>query len=78
MTNPERQKLFDEVFDGVKVTFSASCISGLVRDCRCSRCLRKQNLPVTEETERAAKERSEIESKAFRTRMMSIIPPKSA
>lgn len=66
MIDPE----FLKVFEGVKLTFSRWCISGIVSDCRCSRCLRKQGLPVTDETERAAEERSGIETKAFRERCL--------
>src|SRR5688572_1881245 len=54
MIDPELMK----VFEGVKLTFSRWCISGLVPDCMCSRCLHDKGLPVTEETELDAEKRS--------------------
>lgn len=52
------------------MSFSRWCISGIVPDCKCRRCLESKGLPATEETERAAEERSKIESVTFRKRMM--------
>lgn len=57
----------------VEVTFSQWCISGLVRDCACWRCLKERGIEATEETEKAAKERSKRESEAFRQRTMEFI-----
>lgn len=49
----------------MSVSFSKNCISGLVPDCACWRCLKKQGIEATEETERAAEERSRIETEKF-------------
>lgn len=57
----------------VPFTFSRWCISGLVPDCQCRRCLERHGEPWDETTERAAEERSKIESEAFRRRMRESI-----
>ena len=54
---------------GLKVTFSRWCISGLVPDCACWRCLKDRGIDSSDETERAAEERSKRESAAFRKRV---------
>ena len=67
MTRPIEELV--KQLEGVTVTFSQWCISGLVPDCKCWRCLKDRGEEATEETERAAEERSRIESAAFRKRM---------
>ncbi len=62
-----------KVLEGVKITSSRWCIAGIVPDCKCKRCLAKSGVLATEETERIAQQRSEIETKAFRRRMMDQI-----
>lgn len=53
-----------------RLTFSRYCISGIVSDCACSRCLTKKGIAVTEETTRLSAERSQIETAAFRRRQL--------
>ncbi len=56
---------------GLKVTFSRWCISGLVPDCACWRCLKERGIEATEETNRTAEERSKRETEAFRKRALA-------
>lgn len=58
----------------IQVTFSQWCISGLVSDCACWRCLKARGIEATDETERVAEERSKRESKAFRERVTRAFP----
>ena len=53
---------------GTVVTFSKNCISGLVTDCACKRCMVERGETPTEETEARAEARSRIESDKFRKR----------
>lgn len=71
-------KMLEE--SGVKMTFSAWCISGLVPDCRCSRCLKERGLTPTKQTERSARSRSLRRTRAFhaRTREILNMQPKKA
>jgi len=65
---------WSKLFEGVTITFSPYCISGLVADCKCARCLRSRGEEVTSETEEAARVRSVIESKKFRERVFKPRP----
>lgn len=49
-------------------TFSRYCISGLVGDCGCQRCLRERGETPTFRTELAAARRSRIEKVALEDR----------
>lgn len=60
-----------ELLKGAHVTFSKYCISGLVSDCKCRRCLERCGETSTPDTEEAARIRSEIESKKFRQSLFS-------
>ena len=51
-----------------KMTFSRWCISGLVADCRCRRCLSERGEVVTEQSELEAEIRSIAETEKFRER----------
>lgn len=52
----------------VPFTFSRWCISGLVNDCACRRCLRERGETPNFWTEVVAARRSQIESDAFHER----------
>lgn len=59
----------------IKVTFSRWCISGLVPDCACRRCLKAQGIEATPESECAAEIRSSLVSRKFRERVCKHFPP---
>lgn len=67
----EFQKLLMEL--NVPFTFSRYCISGLVEDCKCRRCLTDKGETPTFRTELAAARRSKIESKKFHERTLKFI-----
>lgn len=63
-------QLFEEVFRGVKITFSRWCISGIVSNCGCRCCREEQGDVWTEYTEDSARARSEIVTKAWRRKQL--------
>ncbi len=79
----ERENTFEQLDAllkeaGLQVTFSRWCISGLVPDCACWRCLKERGIEATEETNRAAEERSKRETEAFRKRALASIRKSSS
>lgn len=74
MQSEAKERLSQELsrmLEGCEVTFSRWCISGLVPDCACSRCLRAKGVEPTEESEAAAEMRSKDETHVFRARTLA-------